>query len=184
MVTDLIEQTLTGELGNAALAKISVKGVEPGTLFLEAIFALNSMAPKSLQLDRFLPVSPQRILVNITGRDLSSVLPHEQLNELCSGLKRNMAQAVLKEIRNDINTMMGHAQALAEKAVPERLTEAKRAVENQLTGEINRLKSLQKKNPLIREEEIEFLVQQQHDCLQYIEKTGLEVQALRVVINT
>jgi ATP-dependent helicase HepA len=184
MVTDLIDQTLSGELGNAALAKISVKGIEPGTLFLEAIFALNSMAPKSLQLDRFLPVSPQRILVNIDGRDLGEVLPHEQLNELCSGLKRSMAQAVLKEIRNDISTMMTHAQAIAEKAVPELIKKAKAAVEEQLTSEIKRLISLQSKNPLIRDDEIAFLEKQKQDCLLYISKTGLEVQALRVVINT
>lgn len=184
MVTDLIEQTLTGELGNAALAKISVKGVDPGTLFLEAIFALNSMAPKSLQLDRFLPVSPQRILVNITGRDLGEVLPHEQLNELCSGLKRSMAQAVLKEIRNEVSSMMTHAQAMAEKAVPELIENAKHAVEAQLSSEINRLISLKSKNPLIRDDEITFLEHQKQDCLSYINKTGLEVQALRVVINT
>lgn len=184
MVTELIDQTLSGELGNAALAKISVKGIEPGTLFLEAIFALNSMAPKSLQLDRFLPVSPQRILVNISGRDLGDVLPHEQLNELCSGLKRSMAQAVLKEIRNDIGTMMNHAQALAEKAVPELIDSAKQAVEQQLSSEIQRLVSLQSKNPLIRDDEIRYLEQQKQDCLNYIQKTGLEVQALRVIINT
>jgi ATP-dependent helicase HepA len=184
MVTDLIEQTLTGELGNAALGKISVKGLDPGTLFLEAIFALNSMAPKSLQLDRFLPVSPQRILVNITGSDLGEVLPHEQLNELCSGLKRSMAQAVLKEIRNEVSTMMTHAQAMAEKVVPELIENAKNAVEEQLTSEIKRLISLQSKNPLIRDEEISFLEKQKQDCLSYIAKTGLEVQALRVIINT
>lgn len=184
MVTDLIDQTLTGELGNAALAKISVKGVDPGTLFLEAIFALNSMAPKALQLDRFLPVSPQRILVDVSGRDLGEVLPHEQLNELCSGLKRSMAQAVLKEIRNEVSKMMNHAQTIAEKAVPELINNAKHAVEAQLTTEINRLISLQSKNPLIRDDEIEFLKKQKEDCLSYISKTGLEVQALRVVINT
>ena len=184
MLTELIEQTTTGELGNAAVAKISVKGVEPGTLFLEAIFALNSMAPKSLQLDRFLPISPQRILVNISGRDLSTVLPHEQLNGLCSGLKRNMAQAVLKEIRNDINTMMNHAQALAEQAVPELLNEAKAKLEAQLGGEIKRMISLQSKNPLIRDDEIAWLQQRLQQGLDYIEKTGLEVQALRIIINT
>tara|TARA_R110001592_G_scaffold93168_2_gene270764 strand:+ start:1145 stop:3904 length:2760 start_codon:yes stop_codon:yes gene_type:complete len=184
MVTDLIEQTLSGELGNAALGKISVKGIDPGTLFLEAIFALNSMAPKSLQLDRFLPVSPQRILVNITGSDLGEVLPHEQLNELCSGLKRSMAQAVLKEIRNEVSTMMAHAQAMAEKVVPELIENAKNAVKEQLTSEIKRLISLQSKNPLIRDDEIAFLEKQKQDCLSYIAKTGLEVQALRVIINT
>lgn len=184
MVTELIDQTLSGELGNAAVAKISVKGVEPGTLFLEAIFALNSMAPKVLQLDRFLPVSPQRILVNMTGKDLSDVLAHAQLNALASGLKRSMAQAVLNEIRKDINAMMAHAQTLAEKAVPALIENAKNKLEEQLSAEIKRMKTLQNKNPLIRDEEIAFLEKQKADCQDYILKTGLEVQALRVIINT
>jgi ATP-dependent helicase HepA len=184
MVTELIEQTTSGELGNAAVAKISVKGVEPGTLFLEAVFALNSMAPKALQLDRFLPISPQRVLVNISGRDLSTVLPHEQLNGLCSGLKRNMAQAVLKEIRDDISTMLNHAQALAEKAVPELISGALRKLEEQLGHEIQRMLSLQNKNPLIRDEEIAYLQNRLKEGQDYIQKTGLEVQSLRVIINT
>ena len=184
MVADLIEQTLSGELGNAALATMSVKGVDPGTLFLEAIFALNSMAPKSLQLDRFLPVTPQRIVVNITGRDLSEVLAHEQLNELCKGLKRTMAHAVIKEVRNDIGTLLTHAQAIAEKAVPELINEAQEAVNQQLGDEIKRLINLQAKNPLIRDDEISYLKEQQAQCQVYIQKTGLEVQAMRLVINT
>ena len=184
MVSDLIEQTLSGELGNAALSTISVNGVDPGTLFLEAIFALNSMAPKSLQLDRFLPVSPQRIVVNITGRDLSEVLPHAQLNELCKGLKRSMAHAVIKEIRNEIGTLLSHAQAIAEKAVPGLIQDAEQAMEQQLGAEIQRLVTLQAKNPLIRDEEIDFLKQHKVLCQEYFSKTGLEVQAMRIVINT
>jgi len=184
MVSDLIEQTLSGELGNAALSTISVNGVDPGTLFLEAIFALNSMAPKSLQLDRFLPVSPQRIVVNITGRDLSEVLPYAQLNELCKGLKRSMAHAVIKEIRNEIGTLLTHAQTIAEKAVPGLIKDAELAMEQQLGAEIQRLVTLQTKNALIRDDEIEFLKEQKALCQEYISKTGLEVQAMRIVINT
>lgn len=184
MVTDLIEQTLSGELGNAALATMSVKGVEPGTLFLEAIFALNSMAPKCLQLDKFLPVSPQRVVVNITGRDLSEVLPYEQLNELCKGLKRSMAHAVIKEIRNDIGKLLAHAQTIAEASVPSLISQASEAMNQELNKEIQRLVSLQSKNPLIRDEEIDALRHQQSASQEYIEKTGLEVQAMRVIINT
>jgi ATP-dependent helicase HepA len=122
--------------------------------------------------------------VNVTGRDLSEVLPHEQLNGLCSGLKRNMAQAVLKEIRDDINTMMSHAHALAEKALPDLLREANRKMEEQLGNEIQRMRSLQSKNPLIRDDEIAYLQNRLIEGQDYIQKTGLEVQALRVIINT
>jgi ATP-dependent helicase HepA len=184
MVTESIEQLLSSELGNAALAQMSVKGVPPGTLFIESIFSLNSMAPKQLQLDRFLPMSPQRIVVNVSGRDLSEVLPHEKLNELCSGIKRSMAHAVVKEIRSEIAALLGHAQAIAEKNVPGLLEQARTKVSQHLEGEIHRLRSLQQKNPLIRDQEITFLENQKVECLSYIDKTGLEVQALRVIINT
>lgn len=184
MVTEIMDQTLSTELGNAALATMSVKGVQPGTLFLEAIFALNSMAPKQLQLDRFLPTSPQRIVVNITGKDLSEVLPYDKLNQLVSGLKRKMAHAVVKEIRDQFETLLAKAQALAEQNVPAQLSQAKEAMTTHLDTEIQRLIALQRKNPLIRDEEISFLKEQKAHCLDYIEKTSLEVQAMRIIINT
>lgn len=184
MVTECMDQTLSTELGNAAIATMSVKGVPPGTLFLEAIFALNSMAPKQLQLDRFLPISPQRVVVNATGRDLSEVLPYDKLNGLCNGLKRKMAHAVVKEIRNEFAPLLSKAQAIAEKTVPDLLEQARSELSNHLDLEIQRLTALQKVNPLIREDEIDILKAQKDQCLAYIDKTGLEVQAMRIIINT
>jgi len=184
MVVDVMEQKLSGELGNAALAKISVKGIPPGTLFLEAIFTVNSMAPKSLELDRYLPLSPQRFVVNVDGRDLSEVLSYEKLNGLASGIKRSMALPVLKEIRGELPKLLAHAQALAEKNLPELLESARQLMSADLDAEIHRLHSLQQKNPLIRDEEMVFLRNRKEQGLSYIERTGLELQAMRVVINT
>ena len=184
LVVDIMEQLLGSELGNAALVTMSVDGVKPGTLFLEAIFSLNSMAPQQLQLERFLPISPMRVVVTIAGKDLSQVLPHEKVNQLCSGLKRSMAHAVVKEIRSDIEKLLSHAQAIAEDKVPLYLQKARDAVSENLDLEIQRMIALKEKNPLIRQEEIDFLQTQKEQCLSYIGKTGLDVQAMRVVINT
>lgn len=184
MVTDLMDQMQSGELGNAALAKISVKGIPPGTLFLEAVFTINSMAPRSLQLDKYLPLSPQRIVVNVDGRDLSEVLPYEKLNELSSGIKRNLALQILKEIRGEFGALLGHAQNRAEATLPALLDEARNRLSSDMDAEIHRLHSLQKKNPLIRDEEISFLRNQKEQGLSYIDRTGLELQAMRVIINT
>jgi len=57
-------------------------------------------------------------------------------------------------------------------------------MEQQLGAEIQRLVTLQAKNPLIRDDEIEFLKEQKVLCQEYISKTGLEVQAMRMIINT
>lgn len=184
IVVEIMEQILGSELGNAAFVTMSVKGVKPGTLFLETLFAFNSMAPNGLQLERFLPVSPMRIVVSATGRDLSEVLPHEKINELCTGLKRKMAPAVVKEVRNEIVSMLAFAQAMAEQRKPQILDQAKADLVEQLDRELARLKALQEQNPLIRDEEIAFLENQKQQCLDYIDKTGLDVQAMRMIINT
>ena len=184
IVSEIMEQILGSELGNAALVTISVKGVKPGTLFLETIFSFNSMAPKHLQLERFLPISPIRIVVNVNGRDISDVLEHDKINELCSGLKRNMAPAVVKEIRGDMATMLSHAQGIAEQKKPQVLQEAKTALTEQLDRELARMNALKARNPLIRDDEIEYLARQKQQCLEYLDKTGLDVQAMRMIINT
>jgi hypothetical protein len=54
----------------------------------------------------------------------------------------------------------------------------------QLNNEIDRLKSLMQTNPLIRIEELDFLQDQKSQGLALIDKTGLDVQAMRLIINT
>jgi ATP-dependent helicase HepA len=66
--------------------------------------------PNTSNLNAFLPISPQRLVVDITGRDLSEVLPHEKLNELCSGIKRSLAPALVKEVRAELSTLLSQAQ--------------------------------------------------------------------------
>ena len=184
MVSDMLDQLVTGELGNAALAKISVKGIAPGTLFLETVFTLNSMAPKHLQLDKYLPLSPQRFVVDIDGRDLSEVLAYEKLNGLCSGIKRTLALPILKEVRGELPKLLEHAKARAEKQYPALIAAARDQFSVDMDAEIHRLHSLQQKNPLIREEELEFLRNRKAQGLSYIDKTGLDLQAMRTIINT
>src|SRR5690606_4477026 len=49
MVVETMDLMLNSETGNAALATIAVKGLNPGTLLLEAVFAVHSVAPRQLQ---------------------------------------------------------------------------------------------------------------------------------------
>lgn len=184
VVVESMEQLLGSELGNAGVVTISVKGVKPGTLFLEAIFCLNSMAPKRLQLDRFLPISPIRVVVNLSGRDLTEVLPHEKINELCTGLRRKLAPAIIKEIRDDIARLHEKAEALVQPKVQACLSQAKEALSTKLNAEIQRMQSLKAQNPLIRDEEIAYMIEQRDKGLEYIDKTGLDIQAMRVIIST
>ncbi|WP_197466314.1 hypothetical protein, partial [Oleiphilus sp. HI0080] len=100
------------------------------------------------------------------------------------GIKRTLALQILKEIRGEFGALLAHAQRRAEAVLPTLLDEARTRLSADMDAEIHRLHSLQQKNPLIREEEISFLRNQKEQGLSYIDRTGLELQAMRVIINT
>jgi ATP-dependent helicase HepA len=183
MVTESMDMILDSEFGNVAVAQISVKGLKPGMLMLEAFYTLNTQAPKDLQLDRFLPITPIRVLVESNGKNLSTVLEHERLNGLCQAIKRKTAQAILTQIRSEIEDLTKLAQTQSEMQVDEKVQEATALMRTTLNMEIERLVALQKVNPSIRDEEITFLQKQAAASETYLKQAGIKLEALRLVIN-
>lgn len=183
MVNDSMEMILDSELGNASLGTISIKSIAPGTLFLETFFTINSAAPKYLQLDRFLPFTPIRILMDVTGKNLSKVLNYEQLNGMCEPVKRHLGYPIITKIREDIELILKHSTVLAEEHMGSMIEKAQEEMRETLGSEMKRLTALQKINPAIRNEEIEFFKQQIEESDYFINSAKLKLQALRVVIN-
>jgi len=184
MVTEAMDMILSTELGNAALATMSVKGINPGTLLLEAIFSVQYAAPKFLQLERFLPSKPIRVLVDVSGKNLTPLLSHEQLNELCQDIKRRTGQAIVAQVRTEAEKMVLHAQRYASAELPAILKQAIERMEESLNGEVQRLEALQRINPSIRDEEIEFFRNQIRESSAAIARASMQLQALRIVIST
>jgi ATP-dependent helicase HepA len=183
MVTESMEMILDSEFGNVAVAQISLKGLKPGMMMLEAFYTLNTQAPKDLQLDRFLPLTPIRVLVEANGKNLSAVLDHDRLNGLCQAIKRKTAQAVLTQIRSEIEGLTQLAQTQSEAQVEEKIQQATAQMKTSLNTEIERLVALQKVNPSIRDEEITFLQKQAAASETYLKQASLRLEALRLVIN-
>ena len=184
MVTGVMDSVNSSGLGKAALANLSVKALPPGTLLLEAVFAVHCPAPESLQLTRYLPVSPLRLVVDVNGRDLSKALPHERLNELCSNIRRRTAQAIVPKIRAEVETMVDHAETLAEPHLSPLREQALARVEDSFTPEIRRLEALQKVNPAIRNEEIDFLRSQLDAARSAVEHASLALEGIRVIVTS
>jgi ATP-dependent helicase HepA len=184
MVRGAMEMILGAEYGNAAIASISIKGLSPGTLLLEAIYAVHCPAPKHLQIQRFLPSAPLRFLVDRKGKNLSAVLPHEKLNTLCSNIPRSSGPAIIAQVRNDIGPMQEHAAQFAAVQLPDLIAAAKAKLTESLAREIERLEALRKINPAIRAEEINFFRDQLSDGRAAIDQATLQLQALRLVVNT
>jgi ATP-dependent helicase HepA len=183
MVTGVMDSVTSSGLGKAALASLSVKALPPGTLLMEALFAVHCPAPEALQLTRYLPVSPLRLLVDVKGKELSGALPHDRLNHLCSNIRRRTAQAIVPRIRPQIETMVDHVERLSEPHLGPLKTHALEQLSASLEPEIQRLEALQKVNPAIREEEIDFFRNQLEAAKDAIGHASLALEGIRVIVT-
>ncbi|NWN90123.1 RNA polymerase-associated protein RapA [Marinobacter adhaerens] len=183
MVTSVMDSVTSSGLGKAALASLSVKALPAGTLLMEAVFTVHCPAPEALQLNRYLPVSPLRLLVDVNGKELSAALPHDRLNELCSNIRRRTAQAVVPQIRPQVETMVDHAERLSEPHLEPLKEKALAQLEARFVPEIRRLEALKKVNPAIREEEIEYFRTQLEAARKAIGQASLALEGIRVIVT-
>jgi ATP-dependent helicase HepA len=183
LVTGIMESVTSSGLGKAALASMTVKALPPGTLLLEALYTVHCPAPESLQLSRYLPVSPLRLLVDVNGRDLSATLPHDRLNDMCSNIRRRTAQAIVPQIRPQVETMVDHAERLSEPHLEPLRASALAQVRDVFGPEIQRLEAMKKVNPTIRDDEIDFFRKQLHAAETLLGQASLSLEGIRVIVT-
>ena len=184
MILESMDMVRTMELGNAAMGTIKLKGVAPGTMLLEALYTVNCVAPRALQVERFLALSPMRLLVDARGKDLAALLPHARLNELVQGVKKATALAIIKQVYQEVEAKMSLATAAAAQQLASIVAGAEQKMRLELGEELDRLQALRKVNPSIREEEINFLQHRIAECAVHIQHANLQLQALRLIITT
>ncbi len=183
IVSEAMEMVLSTELGNAAIGTLRLKGVAPGTMMLEAVFTANCVAPRSLQLERFLPLSPIRLLVDARGKDLAALVPHDRLNALVEKVKKPTALAIIRQVQSDVEAKMQLATELAEQRLRGILADADASMRRELGGELARLEALQRVNPSIRQEELDYLRYRISECALHIQHASLQLQALRLIVT-
>ena len=183
MINETMELILDTELGNASIATISIKSIAPGTVFLESFYTINCAAPQYLQLDRFVPCTPIRIFMDVSGKNLAKILDYNQLNTMCQPVKQHLAYPIIKEIRQSIETILEQSNRLAEQQMASTIQSAAEEMSSSMNYELQRLQALQKINPMIRDEEVLFLQKQISENEHYMSHATLKLQSLRVVVN-
>ena len=183
MVTESMALIRAGEMGNVCLGALPLKALPPGTLLLEMWFTLETQASNDLQVGRFLPLQPFRMLVNQSGQDLGHAVSFEQLNALVEPIGKQKSAPIMTQIRSVIETMYHQAAQAADKRLPEIITTASGAAEKALGAEIERLQALKDVNPQVRPEEIAYLHKQLSDNLAAIARAEVVCQGVRVLIS-
>ena len=183
MVHETMEMTLDSDLGNATVTTMSIKNIPLGTVFLEVFYTINCSSPKYLQLDRFIPFRPIRLLMEASGKNLSAVLTFDQLNDLTQPVKRHLGYPIIRQIRPTIELILKQSNQLAEQQMQQTINSAQETMYTEMTYELHRLQALQKINPTVRNDEITYVQEQIRQTKEYIDQALLKLQAVRVVIN-
>ncbi|KXU33954.1 RNA polymerase-binding ATPase [Ventosimonas gracilis] len=182
MVQGGMDLVLAGTMGNSAVALIKNKALKPGTLLLEILFTSECVAPKTLQLSRFLPQAAMRCLLNEQGQDLAEKVAFNTLNAQLESVARNNAARFIKAQREVIAALIKTAEQQAAPRHQQRVAKAQKHFEQALQEETNRLIALQKINKAVSQNEIKALQQQREQGLQLLGKARLRLEAIRVLV--
>ncbi len=182
MVQGCMEMLTSGELGAASVTVCSHPDFKTGTVFLEALYLIECLAPTGLEMQRYLPPTCLRFLLDAQGRDRAGELAHEQLSGLCLSQNRKLAETVIASQTERAKALLQLATGLAEGTVGDVVNAAIAQVDAELSAERQRLTALAKVNPNVREDEIERLEVRHQALLDHLALTRVRLDAVRLVV--
>ncbi|AOE84274.1 RNA polymerase-associated protein RapA [Pseudomonas sp. TCU-HL1] len=182
MVQGGMDLVLSGSMGNTAVALIKNKALKPGTVLLELLYVSEVVAPRSLQLGRFLPPKALRCLLDANGNDLAPKVGFETLNDQLESVPRGSANKFVQAQRDVLAAQINAAEAKVAPRHVERVTEAQRRLKAELDEELARLTALQAVNPSVRDSELEAVRHQRDEGLVLLDKAALRLESIRVLV--
>ncbi|XPF92450.1 RNA polymerase-associated protein RapA [Colwellia sp. RE-S-Sl-9] len=184
MVRGAMDLVLSDEIGNSCIGLLKNPALPVGTFFVECLFTVEATAPSNLQLGRYLPTTPIRVLVDKNGNNLADKVGEEVLDQQLSPTKKQVALQLVKALKQQITPLVTKAEAHAETSVASIQQNALDTMRNNLDKEHARLAALAKINPSVRQEEVDFIQLQKSELESYINKAQLKFEAIRLIVVT
>lgn len=184
MVRGAMDLVLSDEIGNSTIGLLKNPALPVGTFFLECLFTLEATAPSQLQLGRYLPTTPIRVLVDKNGNNLADKVGENVLDQQLSPTKKQVALQLVKALKQQITPLVTKAEVHANTSVSDIQQKALTNMHTQLDEEHARLTALANINPSVRQEEIDFILLQKAELENYINKAQLKFEAIRLVVVT
>ncbi|EFL91830.1 RNA Polymerase (RNAP)-binding ATPase and RNAP recycling factor [Candidatus Regiella insecticola LSR1] len=179
-----LDMILSGHTGSSAVSLLKNKTLPVGTLLTELVYVVEAQAPKYLQLTRFLPPTPIRILMDAQGKDLADQVEFEQLNRQLKALNRHTARKLINSVQKEVHHMLQQAEKWAAQYAQGVITTAKDEADDKLSNELARLIALKKVNPSIRDEEIITLQNNREQVLAHLNQANYRLDAIRLIVVT
>ena len=183
MIRQGIDLIASGDIGKAAMALLVNKQLPAGTLLVELIYMIESQSPKGLQLNRFLPPTPVRLLLDSKGNDLAGQVNFDTLQNKLKLLSKDIANKMVKMARPNIEQLIKLGEHKITEIAQAQIREASRLADQTLSTELNRLIALKAVNKNIRQAEIDVLEKQRVLSLEELRKASWRLDSLRVIVT-
>ena len=170
---------LGSEAGNSAFGIWKDPGGE--AIFLEVYSVVECVAPAALHVDRFLPATPIRVVVDHTLADRTDDAAGASAKLEKGDVFRLIDRgAVRKKL---LPAMLAKAQAMAIERMELIVESANTAMSMQLRDEIERLEDLRAINDHVRPDEIAALREQERGLRAAISSARLRLDAVRMIFR-
>ncbi|WP_413725491.1 RNA polymerase-associated protein RapA [Sodalis sp. RH16] len=179
-----LDLVLSGDSGTSAVSLLKNKALPAGTLLVELIYVVEASAPRKLQLNRFLPATPIRLLLDQNGNDLASQVEFEHFNRQLNAIKRHTAGKLVSAVHQEIHKLLQKGEALAAEQARTLIHSARQQADESLSAELNRLEALKAVNPAIREDELETLAYNREHALTQLDQANWRLDAIRLIVVT
>lgn len=183
LLREMMGRILDGPMGNTALALLKHPSIPAGRMMAELIFRTHCPAPKRLHLNRFLPPTAVRVLLDESGANLTDKVSFTGLSKNLHKARKAMARDLIKSRHQQLRTLLDRAEIEAQRELPSIIEAAQTRMRAALDSELTRLEALSRRNPSVREDEINALRNQRQALDQVIEGTQLRLDAVRVIVT-
>jgi ATP-dependent helicase HepA len=182
MVRGAMDLVLSDQTGNSSIGLLKNPALPAGTFFIECIFTVEATAPNHLQLGRYLPTTPIRVLVDKNGNDLADKVSENVLDQQLAPVKKQIALQLVKALREQVTPLVVKAEGHALPQVINIQAKALANMHKNLDEKFQRLTALKSINPSVRQQELDFIKIQQNELSHYISKAQLKFEAIRLIV--
>ena len=183
MVCGAMDLMLGGGYGNSTIVRTKSYYDNLAPLLLECTYILESVAPKVFHVARFLPPSPIRILVDLSGNCCAEKVSSEFLNQVTINEESFRFAKSLDLLKSVIPDLIYSANKHTSKVKLNLIKKAEAKAKKSLGYELERLLELQKLNPNVSDKEIELSRQELTEVIKFIKDSDVRLDSVRLIIN-
>lgn len=177
-----LDLILSGDTGSCAVSVLKNKALPVGTLLTELIYVVEAQAPKNLQLTRFLPPTPVRLLMDAKGNNLAAQVEFESFNRQLNAVNRHTGSKFVNAVQSNVHQVLRQSEDVIAGQARECIDAAKVLADQHLTLEHNRLLALKSVNPNIRDDEVDAIEEERQQILSHLDEANWRLDAIRLIV--